>query len=157
MNFKPTKTDKKIAEIMTKLYLRHYTFADIFDYINGKDILEIFYERLNEHIQIIPKNIINTYNVTKEELIGIIKNKDRKGIAIIKFKLNDIIKRYKTKQALSKYDIKDLENDIKELEELLVNNKKRVNFSEEEKNSCMLYQILKNKDYENLKKIKLHI
>lgn len=157
MDFKPTKIDEKITEIMTKFYLRHYTFADIFDYINGKDILEIFCERLDEHIQIVPKNIINTYNVTKEELIRIIKNKDKKGVAILKFKLNDIIKRYKTKKDFSKNTIKDLENDIKELEELLLNNKKRVKFSEEEKNSCMLYQILKSEDYENLKKIKLHI
>lgn len=157
MGFKPTKIDEKITEIMTKLYLRHYTFADIFDYINGKDILEIFCERLDEHIQVVPKNIINTYNVTKEQLFKIIRNKDKKGIAILKFKLNDIIKRYKTKKDFSKNTIKDLENDIKELEELLLNNKKRVNFSEEEKNNCMLYQILKSEDYENLKKIKLHI
>ena len=157
MEFKPTKTDKKITEIMTNLYLRHYSFADIFDYINGKNILEIFFERLDEHIQVIPKNIINTYNVTKEELIRIIKNKDKKGIAILKFKLNDIIKRYKTRKVFSKNTIKDLKNDIKELEELLVNNKRKVNFSEAEKNNCRLYQILKKEGYENLKKIKLNI
>ena len=160
MDFKPTKTDKKITEIMTKLYLRHYSFADIFDYINGKDILEIFYKRLDKHIQIIPKNITNTYNITKEEMIRIIKNKDKKGTAILKFKIKDIIERYDRKQEFSKNKIKvinDLENDIKELEELLVNNKRKVNFLEEEKNNCMLYQILKNEDYEKLKTIKLDI
>ena len=30
MGFKSTKTDKKVTEIIVRLYLRHYTFADIF-------------------------------------------------------------------------------------------------------------------------------
>ncbi len=157
MGFKSTKTDKKVTEIIVRLYLRHYTFADIFDYINGKDILEIFYERLDEHIQEIPKNITNTYNVTKEQVIKIIGNKDKQGTAILKFKLKDIIERYRSKQKASQDAIKDLKNDIKEIEELLVKKKTRLHFSEEEKNNCIIYQMLKNEDYENLKKIKLKI
>lgn len=157
MEVKTTKTDKKITEILTKLYLRHYSFADILDYINGKDLLEIFYKRLDEHMKKVPKDITKTYNVTKEQFIKIIKNKDIKGTSILKFKLNDIIERYRISKKHSKNAIKDLECDIKEIEELLRENRKKVHFQEEGKNSSMLYQMLKNEDYENLKKIKLNI
>lgn len=149
--------DKKIMEIISKLYLRHYSLADIFDYINGKDLLEIFSKRLDEHIQVISKEITDTYNITKEQFIKIIEKSDKKGAAILKFKIKDIIKRYVIKQKNSKKAIKNLENDIKELEEFLKQEKRIIHFSENEKNDCILYQILKNKSYNNLKKIKLDI
>ena len=53
--------------------------------------------------------------------------------------------------------IKDLENDIKELEEFLKQDRRIVHFSENEKNNCMLYQVLKNKSYTKLKKVELDI
>lgn len=151
------KTDKKIMEIIARLYLRHYNLADIFDYINGKDLLQIFSKRLDEHIQVISKEITDTYNVTKEEFIKIIEKNDKKGAAILKFKINDLIKRYVIKQKNSKKMIKDLENDIKELEEFLKQDRRIVHFSENEKNNCMLYQVLKNKSYTKLKKVELDI
>lgn len=160
MDLKFTKADKKITEIIARLYLRYYSLADIFDYINGKDILEIFYERLEEHIKKIPKDISNIYNVSKGELLKIIKKEDEQGVAILKFKIKDIIERYEDKQEFSKKKIniiKDLKNDIKEIEELLNQEKERVNFSKEEKKNSTIYQMLKKEDYKNLKKIKLNI
>lgn len=160
MDLKFTKADKKITEIIARLYLRYYSLADIFDYINGKDILEIFYERLEEHIKKIPKDISNIYNVSKGELLKIIKKEDEQGVAILKFKIKDIIERYEDKQEFSKKKIniiKDLKNDIKEIEELLNQEKERVNFSKEEKKNSTIYQMLKKEDYKNLKRMKLDI
>lgn len=154
MDFKLKKTDEKIIRIVVGLYLRHYNFADIYDYITGKDILEIFYERLDGHIKKIPQYITDSYKETKEQIFKIIRNKDIKGVAIYKFKIKDIIERYKNTKNFSKNIVEDLENDMEEMEEILI--KKSVSFSEKEKSNSEIYKMLKNEDYENLKKMKLN-
>ena len=86
MSVTSTKINKKMAEIMANLYLRHYSFADILDYINGKNILRIYDDRLKEHINNVDEDILKKSNLSKNQVLEIVTKKDAQGIAIIKFK-----------------------------------------------------------------------
>ena len=51
MELKFTKTDEKVVKILENLYLRGYSFADVYDILNKENLLSVFARKIYEDIE----------------------------------------------------------------------------------------------------------
>ncbi len=79
-----TKTDKQAAQILFSLYLRGYSFADVFDIFNGKDLTLVLASKIQNNITTSKKYVKNNEINNRNQYINILNEKT---------KINEIIEK----------------------------------------------------------------
>ncbi len=79
-----TKTDKQATQILFSLYLRGYSFADVFDIFNGDDLILVLARKIQNNITTSKKYVKNNEINNRNQYINILNEKT---------KINEIIEK----------------------------------------------------------------
>ena len=77
-----TKTDKQATQLLFSLYLRGYSFADVFDIFNGNNLISILARKIQNNITTSKKYIKYNEINNKNQYINIL-NENTKTNEII--------------------------------------------------------------------------
>ncbi len=149
MNLEFTETDKHVTEILYSLYMRGYSFADVFDLLNGKDLLYILAKRIKENIDSANRYIRYDFIKSEEEYFSLLKKSNSNKLILIIENLLNILTNIKNPSEEIKASINMLKNDIIEIN--LINNKsyKKILIPNNIKVESIIYKILQNTDIIN--------
>lgn len=150
MNF--TKTDEEATKILNRLYIRGYSFKDIFDVFNNKSLMSILLENIYKELKKTKRYIKNDsddiYSCISKDSINI-DNLLQQTINTT----NKLKKLITTSESCLNLYIR-LKNDILELKYLSKESYEKIIIPKDIK-SCNLYLSLKNHDYKKLQNYKL--
>lgn len=148
-----TKTDEQVAQILFSLYLRGYSFADVFDIFNGNDLISILARKIQNNITVSKRYIKYNEINNKNQYINIL-NENTKTNKIIQ-KLEYIIEQlsHQDNEQCENLIIK-LKNDIKEIKYIMDPSYEKIIIPKRIK-TCTLYKSLENYSRRKLRNSKL--
>lgn len=152
MELKFTKTDEKVVKILENLYLRGYSFADVYDILNKENLLSVFARKIYEDIESSKKYIKLDIANVKEDYEKILNDSNIENLISTLKNVIDMLNNMDTN--IPKKLILELENDINELK-LIIQGQEEIVIPPNIENKSTFYKMLQNKDYNKLKTYKL--
>lgn len=152
MELKFTKTDEKVVKILENLYLRGYSFADVYDILNKENLLSVFARKIYEDIESSKKYIKLDIANVKEDYEKILNDSNIENLISTLKNVIDMLNNMDTN--IPKKLILELENDINELK-LIIQGQEDIVIPPNIENKSTFYKMLQNKDYNKLKTYKL--
>lgn len=152
MELKFTKTDEKVVKILENLYLRGYSFADVYDILNKENLLSVFARKIYEDIESSKKYIKLDIANVKEDYEKMLNDSNIENLISTLKNAIDMLNNMDTN--IPKKLILELENDINELK-LIIQGQEEIVIPPNIENKSTFYKMLQNKDYNKLKTYKL--
>lgn len=142
-------SDKKILKTMCELLEKGYSLNEIKNILTGQDMLEVLICKVNRQFKKLPNNIKENYTITKNEnFVRNLAEEEKENVAnILVFKLKSIVYYYKRKKDISSDDshnIKKLEEDILEVQEMVKNKEFKITITQRDKDNSILYKAIEN-------------